>query len=220
MVDALTPFESGTDRNQAVRFHSRERRRSLAGVPELFRTHRIFGGSTMAVDAIPTSDIFPSPALSRPVTMKTAIRITENSGTHVGIAFEFGAGQVGIAVWLEDDKIGFHAGAREVTGEGANAIFDNGAELPVGAEIELVVACRPGDGRCRLWGNGRELARAVSTNATMLGGWSGTANGSFATQPKDTIITDVPVGSRVAPDGFELIEPLSIYVGQVPRHFV
>jgi len=217
MAEALTPFERGTDLNQAVRFHARDRRRSLAGIVDLFRTVRLFGSSVMALTPIDTDAQFPDRAA--PITFRTAVRITDNAGTHAGLVFELGSATRGAALWIEDDKIGFHAGAAGTT-NGATAEFDNAAELPPGLELELVAAIRPGDGLVRLWGNGLEIARGVASGGDFSGDWADTEDGSFATAPVTGTVTDVPAGSRQAPDGFEVIEPLSVYVGQVPRHFV
>jgi len=176
-------------RAQAVRFHARERRLSLAGVPELHRTHRIYGVTGMAVASIDTGAVFPN--RTSPITFRTAIRITENTGEHRGLVFEFGDATTGAALWIGDETIGFHAGDDGTT-DGATALFDNGAELPVGLELELIAAIRPGDGRVRL----------------------------FASAVQGTIIADVPEISQGAPAGFDVIEALSVYQGQIPRHFI
>lgn len=202
-----------------VRLHARERRRSLAGLPELYRTHRFFdeAGSAMAVGTITTAASFASRA--GPITFKTAIRINPNGGEHRGIVFEIGGTSNGIALWVGDHTIGFHAGASG-TVNGATALFDNVAELPPGLEMELVVSAIPGNGKVRMWGNGRELARSQASGLIfnpMV--WSGSGNGSFATVLKDNMVTDVPVESAVAPTGFSVIEPLSVYQKQRPRHF-
>lgn len=208
------------DRLQSVLFHARERRRSLAGVLELRRTHRIFNeaGGAMAVDTLTTSQLFASRA--GPITFQTAIRILDNGGEHRGLVFEIGGTANGIALWVGDQTIGFHAGPTGTT-NGGTALFDNGAELPPGLELDLVVSTIPGTGKVRLWGNGRELARGQASGLIfnpMV--WSGSGNGSFATVLKDNAVTDVPVESAIAPTGFEVIEPLSAYQKQVPRHFV
>ena len=105
---------------------------------------------------------------------------------------------------------------------GATALFDNTVELPVGALFELVVAARPGDGRVRIWSNGTELARstASSDGFGVANSWSADSNGSFAAAAQGTVVPDVPAASQGAPNGFTVVEPLSVYVGQVPRHFV
>ncbi len=205
--------------SRVVFHHAVRRRLSLAGVPEMFRTHQIFGGTAMAVADIDTGEIFPS--RTTPITFRTAFEITENAGVHKGLVFEFSGTNIGAALWLGDQTIGFHAG-EDGTVNGATALFDNTVELPVGLLMDLVVAIRPGDGRVRMWGNGTELARAVASSNTFgaAKAWAEDSNGSFATAKQGTVIVDVPAGSQIAPDGFTVVEPLSIYVGQVPRHFV
>ncbi len=207
----------GIDR--VVFHHAVRRRQSLAGVPEMFRTMQIFGGTDMALADIDTGGIFPS--RTTPITFRTAIEITDNAGVHKGLVFEFSGAAIGAALWIGDQTIGFHAG-EDGTVNGATALFDNTAELPAGLLMDLVVAIRPGDGRVRMWGNGKELARAVASSNTFgaAKAWAEDSNGSFAATVQGTIIVDVPAVSQIAPNGFTVIEPLSVYVGQVPRHFV
>ena len=204
---------------QVIFHHAVRRRLSLAGVPEMFRTSQIFGGTTMAVADIDTGVIFPS--RTTPITFRTAIEITDNAGVHKGLVFEFSGTNIGAALWIGDQTIGFHAGEDGIV-NGATALFDNTVELPAGLLMDIVVAIRPGDGRVRMWGNGKELARAVASSNTFgaAKAWAEDSNGSFAATVQGTVIVDVPAGSQIAPDGFTVIEPLSIYVGQVPRHFV
>lgn len=209
--------------SHAVQFHARERRRSLAGLPELARTHRIYDSATgaIAVATITTAAAFPSRA--GPITFRTAIRVIENSGSPGqtrGLILEIGGTTNGVAIWMGDQTIGFHAGP-EGTVNGATALFDNGAIWPEGLEIDLVCAVIPGTGRVRMWGNGRELARSrASGNVFSPMVWGGSGNGSFATGPSATTVSDVPAESNIAPEGFQVIEPLSAYQKQVPRHFV
>jgi hypothetical protein len=212
------PFKELNDQEQATYFHSRERRRSLAGIPEMYRTMQLFGVTVMELADIDTNSIFP--VRNTPITFKTAIRITENAGEHRGLAFEFGDAAIGAALWVGDETIGFHAGEDGVV-NGATALFDNAAELPVGWEIDIVAAARPGDGRVRVWANGLELARSTASSDTFgaAGTWTAASNGSFASAAQGAIVPDVPAISQGAPAGFEVIEPLSVYVGQVPRHF-
>tara|TARA_R110000822_G_scaffold120633_1_gene254115 strand:- start:10611 stop:11255 length:645 start_codon:yes stop_codon:yes gene_type:complete len=211
--ETLTPLQAGTDLNQALRFHARERRRSLAGVPEMSRTHRIFGTTVMEVATINTTSLFP--ARDTPITFKTAIRIT--AAVPTGLVFELGDSTTGCAIWIDatGDEIHFHAGAAG-TVNGATAVFDNTIDLPDGLELELVAAVRPGDGRIRLWGNGQEIARAEASGGSFTDDWAGVGDGSFAAAVSGTTIAAV----TGAPANFEVIEPLSVYVGQVPRHFV
>ncbi len=207
------------DQERVVFHHAVRRRLSLAGVPEMFRTPQIFGGTVMAVASLATGDIFPS--RTGPITFKTAIEITANAGQHRGMVLELGSAAIGVGLWIGDQTIGFHAGEDGVV-NGATALFDNGAELPVGLMLDLVIGVRPGDGRVRIWGNGKEIARKVATSNTFgaAGEWSDTDAGSFAAAAQGAVVPDVPAISQGAPAGFTVIEPLSVYVGQVPRHFV
>lgn len=205
--------------SQAVLFHARERRRSLAGIVEMFRTHRIYGGTAMAVANIDVANRFP--VRTRPTTFVTAIRITAGSvaGQHRGLIFEMGAATRGAALWIGDQTIGVHFGDAG-TVNGVTALFDRGAEWPIGLEMELVAAIRPGTGRARLWANGREIARAQASAGTLNTlQWSSNGGGSFAAAKQVAVVSDVPAASDKAPDGFQVIEPLSVYIGQVPRHF-
>ena len=185
----------------------------------MFRTMQIYGVTTMPVANIDTGAIFPSRTV--PITFRTAIEITENAGVHKGLVFEFSGSDIGAALWIGDETIGFHAG-EDGTVNGATALFDNTAELPVGLLMDLIVAIRPGDGRVRIWGNGQELARSVATSDTfgVAGAWAEDSNGSFAATAQGAVIVDVPAASQIALSGFSVIDPLSVYVGQIPRQFV
>jgi len=177
----------------------------------------------MEIASIATATQFP--VLTTPITFKTAIEITAGTGVgldeHRGLVFELGDATIGTALWVGDSTIGFHSGEDGVA-NGATALFDNTVELPVGLVLELVVSVRPGDGRVRMWANGNELARATASSNGFgaAGSWAAASNGSFASAVQGTIIVDVPAVSQGAPSGFAVIEPLSVYVGQVPRHFV
>jgi len=212
-----------SDLDQSVIFSAGERRKSLAGFPDMFRNMRIFGDTVMAVANIDTNARFPS--RTGVITFKTAIRILEGTGVgsdeHRGLVFEFGDAAIGAALWVGDSTIGFHAG-EDGTVNGATALFDNTVELPETLELELLCAVRPGDGRVRMWGNGTELARSTASSNTFgaLGTWTAAADGSFAAAKQGAVVADVPAVSDQAPSGFQVIEPLSVFVGKVPRHFV
>lgn len=206
-------------RRQAALFHGRERRRSLQGIPELTRTAQIYGTTVMEVANLDTGELFPSRLT--PITFRTKIEITDNSGEHRGIVFEFGDDAIGCVLWIGDETIGFHAG-EDGTVNGATALYDLGAELPVGGTYDLVAAVRPGDGRVRLWSNGLELARATASSNGFgtAGTWAADSEGSFASAKQGTVVPDLPAASDKAPDGFTVVSPLSVYLGQVPKHFV
>lgn len=213
MADALQPFQEGTDQIQAARFHSRTRRRSLAGVLDLNRTHRIYGGSSMEVASITTDDIFPD--RSRPTTFQTAVRIT-GSGP-VGLIFEFGSSARGCGLGIFQRFLSFTAGGTST--EQALASYNNVTNFPVGLEMDIVAAVRPGDGRVRTWVNGLELKRGTASSGDLGGDWADTGDGSFAAIAQGTPPPSLAALNQ-APVDFEVIEPLSVYVGQVPRHFV
>ena len=215
MVATLQPLKALSEREQAVYFHSRERRKSLAGIPELHRTHRIFGGTEMAIANIATAVVFP--VRNTLITFKTAIRITAADPT--GLVFELGSSSRAIAVWVDNNLLRARAGSA-ATFDSARATFNNTVDLPIGLEMEIIVAVRPGDGRIRLWGNGTELDRDTSVNGDFgtPSNWAAGSAGSFAAAVQGTTTADV--SQTGAPTNFEVIEPLSVYMGQVPRHFV
>ncbi len=195
-----------TEQEQAAFFHARERRRSLAGIVQLYRTSRIFGPA-MAAD-IP--DVLLSGVLASPITFQTAVRI--NSGTDAGLIFGYGSGTSAVGLWLNSDQtLGFHAGAAGV--DGATALTP---ALAVGGEFDIVVSVRPGNDKVRIWVNGREAARADSVNGIGTFAAAG-ADGDFA-QAGGPFVADIT--EQGAPTGFEVIEPLSVYTKQFPRHFV
>lgn len=214
-IESLEPLrsEAFTDQQQAAFFHSRERRRSLAGVPELFRTHVLRGVSGFPTAGIATGDIFPD--RERPITFQTAIRFTAASPS--GLLTELGGLVIGLAVWIGTQTIGIRAGGAVTAGDEAFATFDNGSEWPTGLELDLTFASVP-DGSVALWANGKQLISTSSANANYGGNpWAGAETGSFASGPAATIPPDVPINT--APSGFIPIEPLSAYNGQLPRQF-
>ena len=188
MAESLRPLrsEAFTDQQQAAFFHSRERRRSLAGVPELYRSHRVGGVGTMADVSFDSGAAFPDRA--RPITFQTAFEVTGAAPS--ANLFTFGTASVIVGLQTITATFGSLV-----------ATFDNGATFPVGLQIDLVVAVNPGAGMVRMWGNGRELVRLTDTP---IAEWGDGAVGPFAVGP-----TDITV-----------LEPLSAYDGQKPRHMV
>lgn len=208
MVEQLRPLKSLDEREQAIYFHSRERRRSLAGVPELFRTHR-FGD-------IPTASL-PAAAFTqrdRLVTFWTSIRVT--GATPQGLIFELGDATTAVAAWITDTTINLRAG--DAGDDASLATYSQGGGLPDTLELDLVFAVRPGDGRTRIWGNGREIARQQAVNGQLPNGWAAGSDGAFAAAAQGALPADVT--QTGAPSDFAVIQPLSVYVGQVPRQFV
>lgn len=197
-------------RAQAFRYHSRERRRSLAGVPELFRTHAY---------PIPSATIdvagFPDPSRSRPVTFHTAVEF--GAGAHAGLVFELGDDTTAVALYVDGQVLTLRAGDASA-GDFAEASFDNGAAFTEGLRLELVAAIDPGTGRARLWAEGVELARDQAANGALPNGWAAETDGAFAAAATGALPADVT--ETGAPANFAVVAPLSVYVGQVPRHFV
>lgn len=208
--ELLEPLQAGTDLNQALRFHSRERRRSLAGIPELFKTH-FFGipTATLAAASFPTRDTL--------VTFQTSIRIVTGV-TAAGLIFEIGDAATAIAAWVDTPGLlSFRAGDALAADRGL-ATFNNGGAWPDTMELDLVFAVRPGDGRVRIWGNGEDIARDTAANGQLPLGWAASSDGAFAAAATGALPADVL--ETGAPVDFEVIQPLSVYIGQVPRHFI
>lgn len=181
------------------------------GQPNLHCTHRLAPAAL-----IDTADLFPG--RTWPVTFHARIRITENAGTHQGIVFEFGSSSRAAVVWVEDERIGFHAGEAGTAG-GADAIYDHGAELPPGWMVDIVAAALPATGQVWLALN-RRVIRGAATNGTFASTWAAIEDGSFAAAVQGTTVAVVPAGSWVAPDGFSVVSKLSVYKGQIPRLFL
>ncbi len=215
MVQQIQPLKQLDQVEQAVYFHSRERRRSLAGIPELYRTHRLFGSGVMNL-TFDGSAIFPSANLA-PVTFKTAIRIADNATARSGLVFESSDATGGTAMWLTNTTIEVVSGD-DSGNDNVSMTFDNVAQLPANLELDLVLSINPGTGSARLWANGNEIARGTSVSGDLgTFGWTVGNNGAFAQAANGA----VPAGvTATAPTNFAVIEPLSVYVGQKPRQFV
>lgn len=211
MGRALRQLAALTGPQQAAYFHSRERRRSLAGVLELFRTH---------VFAIPTASVavaaFPDPNRDRPFTIRTAVQIT--GAAAAGLIFEFGDATTAMALFLSGGQVLTARAGDAGASDRALASWDFGDTFPDGMTLDIVVAVRPGDGRIRIWVGGNEVARATATNGKLDNGWAAASTGAFAAAAQGALPADVT--ETGAPSDFLVITPLSAYVGQVPRHFV
>ena len=102
----------------------------------------------------------------------------------------------------------------------AFATYQPGGELAIGLEADLVFAVRPGDARIRAWLGGNEILRDTANGGSFPSDlWSDSNDGSFASAESGDTSGNVPATSNQAPDGFEVIEPLSVFVNQRPRHF-
>lgn len=166
----------------------------------------------LPVPLIDTDAVFP--ARAGVVTFRTAVRIT--GANPLGLVFEFGGSTRGIGLGINGNLMAFVAGG--LTNDAGLALFDNTVDLPVGLELDLVATASAGDGRVRLWGNGQELARDTSTNRTFGGDWASIENGSFARVGAGTVHPLLTTANQ-NPANFEVIEPLSVYMGQAPRQF-
>lgn len=208
MAENLTRLKALDGVEQAVYFHSRERRKSLAGVPELART-RLY--------PIPTSPVLATEFPDRDLLFAfwTAVRIT--GATPAGLIFELGDATTAIAAWIDGGDISFRAGDA-LAADRALATFTQGPPLPNGLELDLVFAVRPGDGRVRIWGNGTEIARDTAANGQLPNGFAAASNGAFAAAAVGALPADVT--QTGAPSDFDVIQPLSVFRGQVPRHFI
>lgn len=199
----------------AMLYHARKRRLSRRDPSLDLRPSFQVGGISEAT--IQTTTLLGGGVRGREVTFKTSIRITENSGVHRGLVFEIGGTTRGVALWVDDNEIGFHAGPDGVLDGGATALWDYGSELEVGREFHLVASVRPELGLVRLWDKGQELARGAAV--ADMGNWAGTNFGSFGAAVASNCVSDVPGTSQIAPDGFDVTSPLLVYCKQRPRHF-
>ncbi len=213
MAESFRPLRSDdfTDQQQAAFFYSRERRKSLAGIPKLHRTHLLMGDGVMGLD-FASGDIF-GPTRQAPVTLRTAIRVTAAAGV-AGNLFEAAIATEGTSIEFGSQTFIIRSGADGATN--LVATFDNGAAWPDGIELDIVVAIHPGLGRAVAWFNGRQVVVGDSSAPFGVNGWVGGNAGSFA--------LDANAGSRTAssaaaPTNFEVIEPLSVYAKQIPRQF-
>lgn len=215
MAIAPRSFRSFNGRGQAAQFHRRERRRSHANVPKLYRTHRLVGSGQIGVATVDPSSIFSGRELS-PVTFKTAIQISDNASTREGLVFEFSDASGGTALFLSDTTMVAVSGD-DAGNDNLSITFDNVVQLPAGAKFDVILALSPGLGRGELWLNGHSVANGVTTSGDFGSiGWFSGDNGSFASAANGA----VPAGvSALAPQNFSVIEPLSVYIGQIPRQF-
>jgi hypothetical protein len=195
--------------DRAARFHARERRLSLAGFAEMSRTHLF---------AIPTATILATqfPVRTTLIAFRTKIRITSTSAP-VGLIFEIGDATTAIAAWIDDTDVSLRSGDAAAADRGI-ATFVNAVRLPNTLELDLTFAVRPGDGRVRIFNGGNELARGVASGGQLPNGWAASSNGAFAAAAVGALPADVT--QTGAPSNFDVIEPLTVFVGQVPRHFI
>jgi hypothetical protein len=208
VAENLQPLKALSDQEQAAYANDRDRRLSLAGLPDLFQTMQIpIPTATVSNARFPDRDV--------PITFWTAIRITD--AAPAGLIFEVGDGATALAAWVDGNELIVRAG-NALAADRALAVFDNTVDLPLGVKLDLVFAVRPGDGRVRVWGNGKEIARDTAANGQLPLGWASASDGAFAAAATGALPADVT--QTGAPSNFDVILPLSVYVGSVPRHFV
>lgn len=215
MVNAVQPQKAFDEQEQVIYYHSRVRTRGFRDLKKaLFRTHFFSIPAT-------TIGVGSFTKFASPVTFVTAIRLTGAASSAQGLVFEIGDEASASAMWLESNNIGFQVG------QGEAAPFNNSTHLlhditgtGTGAEFELVVGLIPGSQRVFFWINGAIKQRSSGGVTYPNDEWSSDTAGSFASAPSGEVCLGVPVGSRIAPSGFTVIEPLSVYQGQKPRHFV
>lgn len=197
---------------------NQKRRKSRSGYSDNFITHLIHGSVAIGFSPILTDTILPSRAGN--IMFQTRIRIVANGGVHRGLIFELGGSARGCAAWVGDQTIGLTAGSGTVANDRATATWDFGAELPPGREFQLIFAINTGAARVRFWDGGNRRADAIAVSGDFNGDYADTDDGSFASALVGTITPGVPAASQIAPSGFEVIAPLTVFNNQTPKSFI
>lgn len=211
-TDTLKPIKELSEREQAGYYHARSRSRSFRDPAKgLSRTHR-FVGAAMAVTPIDTDGVFPSRAVA--VTFVTEIEIT--GAAEAGIVFEFGDSTTGIKLAISAGSI-FIAAGDAVGNAGADGSVALTALGSVGARVQLTVAVNPGTGQVRVWADGDVVIRANAV-AQMTNGWAAIEDGAFAAA-QVTSSTQRGQAINGAPVNFDVVRPLDVFIGQLPRNF-
>lgn len=171
-------------------------------------------GPTLAVDKIVSVSGFTT----NPDYNVVGAVTTTGAGFFEIASVAFGSDEAGSFAF---SSIGLQVGANEGAPNNDSTVLS--ADItghPDGSVIELAAVMIPGGEMARLWVNGKVVARSDSTSGSYPSGvWSADGAGSFADIPK-IVYSAIPAASRIAPSGFALVEPLSIYGGQFPRHFL
>ena len=123
-------------------------------------------------------------------------------------------------MWVENDFVRVQIGDNEaLPNDNSTVLSFDISNFPNGKIIELAVMVIPGSEKVRLWADGQIVDKSDITFGDYTGGvWSNDGAGSFVEAPQ-IVYAGVPVASRVVPSGFDVIEPLSVYAAQVPKHF-
>lgn len=205
------PILSGRGaRRPAGAYAARERRKShYDPAYKLYRTHAIAAG-----DPIDTATSFPG-ARTDEITFATTIK--RSSVTSSGLVFEIGSEDLGVAVAVDGNELHIAAGeGLAANANGGATLLAGNAVLGVNTEYRLVVSVRPGDGMLAAWVNGRLIGAVQAADLSMVA-WSDTDDGSAAAAAEGTVLDRIPSALQIAPSGFALVAPLSVYRGQRPR---
>lgn len=214
MVDPIdNEIVAGLDREQALRFFRRERTRGFRDLgKQLFRSQRI-----LLPDGASIGNGYDAATRGAPVTVQTRIRVTDTSpsGLIVGIG---GAGH-GLFVWVDGGVVGAAAG-NLTTDSDAGTRAEAPFEAVAGNVLDVVVACVPGTGVLAIWLDGVLMDRAQSVDPAIESSlWADdTDAGVFGAEYSDG--TPDVVGSIAAPADFEVVQPLSVFLRQAPRHLI
>lgn len=205
------------DREQAGYYHARNRSRSFRDVTKgLFKTHD-FGVANTDID---TDVVFPD--RTRPITFHTQLGISDTLPE--GMICEFGGATTGFAMSYAFTGILWAVGdgtASSNTGADGEILFtDVPAFISDGALVDLTVAILPGKGEIRIWVNGamKVRAQAAAGNFGDPSEWTGTGNGSVGSAQADAT-TQRRSFDVTTPNGFALVKPFKVFMGQIPRFF-
>ncbi len=151
--------------------------------------------------------------------MTFSTEIVVDGVTPAGLLFELGDATTAIAAWLDDTTINFRAGDAAAA-DRAIATFTIAGGLPVGFTAVLTFAINPGNGQARIYSSrsSSDIARGTASGGQLPNGWAAASNGAFAAAAVGALPADVT--QTGAPTDFEVIAPLRVYTGQLPRHFV
>lgn len=212
-----TQLKELNEREQVGYYHARSRSRSFRDPAKgLSRTHRFVGAAAMAVTPIDTDAVFPSRTTS--ITFVTEIEIT--GAAEAGIVFEFGDSTTGIKLAISAGSIFVAAGdVADVldVSAGADGSVALAALGSIGARVQLTVAVNPGTGQVRVWADDNVVIRANAPQQ-MFNGWAAIEDGAFAAA-QVTSSTQRGQAINGAPTNFDVVRPLDVFQGQLPRNF-
>lgn len=193
---------------QAALFVARERTRLLRGfVLDIPRTHMVRGASAMAA-SIPADSFGSRNAIA---TFKTRLKMTAASG-QAGLLFAFGDATGAVALWWGSDTITFRAGGATVATDASEVSVTFGFTPPIDWELTVVAMVRP-DGLVGLWLP--EYPLITWNSDGVFSAWANNVAGDFAQAASQSLPADVT--QTGAPTNFDLVEPLSVYYGSLPR---